>query len=127
MMVPGSNLLAMASRLIGFQTIQHSRFKRCVLGNDGVWTPEYFQAVECQASVQPTPRNMYEQLGLDLQKYYVTIYSLASLRLYDLERGRFCDIVDFNGDRFNVESNTPWENQDGWRASVCCKIGATPV
>jgi hypothetical protein len=125
-MIPGVNVLAMAHQLISYQTFWHSAFKGNVEDTAGIDQPTYFVPVKVQGSVQPTPRTLVAQMGWDLQKDYITIYSPASLSVRDVERGRAADMVDFKNERYNVESNTDWTNQDGWRASVCVKIGPTP-
>lgn len=122
----GFNLLELASQLIGFQTIRHSRWKANVLGEDGIDTPTYYPASTEKASVQPMPRDLIEKMGFDLQKSYLVVYTSADLKVADLERGKSADMIDFECKRYNVESNTPWVDQNGWRASVCCHIGATP-
>lgn len=122
--VPGVNLLRMARRLIHFEKIQYLKWIVSTDDAAGIVTPKYATPVTIEASVQPTPRNMYEQLGLDLQKNYFTVY--ASVPLRDLMRNGNCDMIDYAGRRLNVESNTDWFNADGWRGALCVDIGPTP-
>lgn len=128
MTFPGINVLGIAHQLIGYQKAQHWKFKVMELGDGGVPLPIYFPTpVDIAASIQPVPRNMYETLGLDLQKSYITVYSPAPLGIRDLERGRGPDMLDWNCGRYTVESNTPWQNQDGWFAAICIHTGPVPV
>jgi hypothetical protein len=121
MIVPGSNLLNLASQLIAFQEAKHWRNRAVVEGGDGINAPTYYPAEDIFVSIQPVPRNLYEMNGLDLQREYVTVY--ASTRLHDVRRDKAPDMVDFAGDRYTVESNEDWRNQDGWLGSICVKVG----
>lgn len=124
MIVPGSNLLGLASQLVAFQEAKHWRNRAVVSGGDGVNAPTYYPAEDIFVSVQPVPRNLYDVYGLDLQKDYVTIY--ASTRLHDVRRDKAPDLVDYGGTRYSVESNEDWRNQDGWAGSICVSMGNTP-
>lgn len=121
-MIPGMNVLAMAHQLIGFQTAQHRKNRGMVDGADGINNPNFYPPVPIQGSIQPIPRNMYQQLELDLQRNYVTFYT--SVKLSDLKRDKAPDLVDFNGRRYQVESNTDWTNQDHWAGSICVDVGS---
>lgn len=120
----GAPLLAMAQRLIRPQTVSWSAWQSNTKLGTGVEKPVYADPVDIAGNVQAVPRSMYETLGLDLQKNYVTVYSLTDLR--DLERGGGVDRIDYGGRRYNVESNTDWQNQDGWQGSICVDVGPTP-
>lgn len=122
--IPGANVLRMARRLIHFEKIKHLRWIGSTDNNAGIVVPVYAMPNDIEASVQPTPRSVYEQLGLDLQKNYFTVY--ASVPLRDLMRNGNCDMLDYVGRRLNVESNTDWFSADGWRGSLCVDIGPTP-
>jgi hypothetical protein len=123
------NVLAVAHSLIGFSTIYISRWKQNAPdpNNAGEVMPIYFEPpMQARASVQPVPRDLIVRLGFDLEGEYITVYTDQQLTMRDVARGRAPDMVDFNGLRFNVESNTNWVDQNGWRGSVCCLLGPTP-
>lgn len=123
-MIPGSNLLRRASQLIRLQDVS----LRAWVSNTkaiGVDVPTYAAAVTVKASVQAVSRAMYTLFGLDLQKNYIMVYCSTPLR--DLDRNGTCDQIDFGGRRYNVQSNTNWMAQDGWRGSICIDTGATPT
>lgn len=126
MSVPGSNLLRMANRLIKQQVATHHRWWKNTDGDSGITTPVYYPGDTISANIQPTPRTVLVKLGLDLSQDYITVYSQAALEVKDLQRGRACDMLDFGRDRYNVETNTPWDIQDGWKGSICVKIGPVP-
>ena len=122
-MIPGSNLLARAARLIALQTVQYSAWASRALTN-GVYVPVYAAAVPITGSVQAVPRQLFESLGLDLQKTYVMFYTSTALK--DLQRDQTPHAIDFGGWRYAVESNTDWFAQDGWKGSILVRTGPTP-
>lgn len=125
MKVPGSNLLGMASRLVSFDILNHWKFLRNEKSGSGILRPVYATApTVIRGSVQPVPRSMYMDLGLDLQKSYFNIYTAVPLS--DLRRDKAPDMLDWNGRRFTVESKTDWAKQDGWKGALCCEIGPAP-
>ena len=123
-MIPGANLLGMAARLVRLDKPQHVRYKGEDKDDAGNVTPAYYAGVTITASMQPVPRELMEKLGLDLQKDYMMAYTNVPLR--DLKRGTPCDMLNFSGRVWNVESNTDWQLQDGWQGSVVCAIGPVP-
>lgn len=125
MSVPGANLLRMANRLIKFDAIMWSKFVSQAKGAGMIVQAVYATPQAITGSVQPITRQMYEQMGLDLQKDYFTVFTETPLR--DLRRDSNCDLLDFKGRRFAVESNTDWKNEDGWIAALCVDIGPSPL
>jgi hypothetical protein len=120
-----SNLLNAAARLIPLQPIVWTAWSGTTAPNDiGVLVPAYSAPVTLNASVQPVPRTLYEDLGLDFQKNYRMIYCSQSFQ--DLERASTPDFIDYGGRRYNVLSNTDWQSANGWQGSVCIDVGPTP-
>lgn len=116
--VPGSNLLDDATMVINTIEIQYMAFTSRVTNAVGQWVTTYGASVPVQASIQAVPRNIYQQLGLDLQKQYINVF--ASLAVTDLDR-------DVTGDRFvlpdgrlyQIQSQSDWYGIDGgWQGSV---------
>lgn len=124
MIVPGSNLLGLARKVIGFQRATLYRWSSLTEGADGANTPTYQPPQPITASIQAVPRMMYESLGLDLQRNYITVYT--NVPLHDNDRDQCGDLIDYGGRRYLVESNTDWLNQDGWAGSICCDQGPAP-
>lgn len=124
MSFPGINILGMANRVIKPQEVMHVRWLSDASGDGGVAVPKYATPVKIKANVQPVPRTMYEALGLDLQRDYITVYTQIPLR--DLRRGQSPDLIDWQTRRYTVESNTEWQAQDGWHGSICVDSGAAP-
>lgn len=74
-----------------------------------------------QSSVQAVPRSMYEFMGLDQQKDYVTWY--VPRTVVDLQRDTPGDHMTWNGMRYQLQSETDWSGQDGWTGVLCVKVG----
>jgi hypothetical protein len=121
----GYNLLALATQAIGFSSAILTRWKGNVAGDDGILAPTYYAGMTITASIQPTPRTLYQQLGLDLQKDYLTVYTSSEIQVRDIERNTSSDLLDFDGKRYQAESHTPWTSQNGWRGTVFICLGKT--
>lgn len=121
MTVPGMNLLRAASKLIKFQDATLFAFKSNTTGADGVDTASYHTPVPIKVSLQPVPQSLLVELGLDLSKNYIMAYTSTPMR--DVRRDAAPDMISFNGRKWKNESNTDWQNQDGWQGSLCVDIG----
>lgn len=124
--IPGGvNLLALANRAIGFSSCVHKRWRGNAEDDAGIVDPQYYPDEPIKASIQPVPRTMIELLGLDVQKDYVTIYTTADVTVRDTERNVSGDLVLFDGNTYQAESNTKWVAQNGWRGTVFVSLGKT--
>lgn len=121
MSVPGMNLLAMASSVIRFQPAQWYKFRAEEDTGDGIVAATYFPPETVRASLQPVPRTLMVELGLDFNKDYIMAY--VERPLSDVRRDKSPDMLTFIGRKWKVESSTDWTNQDGWQASICVDIG----
>lgn len=119
-MVPGSNLLNRALRLIGAQAVQYSVFTGRSINSIGLMVPSFAAPVAVVGSVQPVPRNIVQELGLDWQKNYVTFYT--SHFVNDVARDQTGDHFAFNGKTWQVLSKTDWTPIDGWSNPMCIEI-----
>jgi hypothetical protein len=122
MTVPGSNLLTRAARLIRLQSVSYRQYLSRSTNAAGFDVSTYAAPVAIKGSVQPVPRSMYERLGLDFQKNYVTLYTVTGV--LDIARGAGSDQIDWNGRRFQIESETDWHAIDGWTGALCVDVGA---
>jgi hypothetical protein len=119
-MIPGSNILAQAHRLIGFACFQYLAFKSRVTGATGLDVATYAKAVMVNGSVQPVPRRLYEYLGLDLQKNYYNVF--APNDIIDVERDISGDQIVYQGMKLQCESATRWFGIDGWNQILCVQV-----
>jgi hypothetical protein len=121
-MIPGSNLLNRALKIIAKQTVTYYKSLGRTLNDVGQDVTAYNEPVSIAGSLQPVSRVLYEKLGLDLQKTYYTFYT--SNNVIDVGRNVSGDQFVFNGQRYQVESNNDWYAQDGWKGVLCVLIGA---
>lgn len=111
-MIPGSDLLGTALSLIGRQCFQYYKFQSRQEQPNGLDVASYFPPVEISGSVQPIPRNLYEQMGLDMQKTYFNFF--VETDVLDVERNVSGDQFFFNGKTYQALSTTAWYGIDGW-------------
>lgn len=119
-MVPGSNLLKRASRLIQFTPVLYFPYASRTLNSVGQWTTTYGAFQKLMASVQAVPRDTYVTLGLDLQRNYVNIF--VSTNVIDLARDVSGDQFQFDGRTFQIESQTSWYIRDGWAEALAVEV-----
>lgn len=124
MTVPGSNLLAAASKLIRFQRVFWYAYADRSEDELGRWVTSYNDPAVIRGSWQPVDRTRYEREGLDLSKSYARFYTPAAVR--GVESGRASDIIEYRGRRYEVVSVEPWNDQDGWCALLLVDVGGVP-
>jgi hypothetical protein len=117
MNIPGSDLLNAALGLIASQEVGYYKYVSRSLNSVGQYVSVFEPLDNIRGSFQPVPKNLYQILGLDLQKAYYNFY--VSKNLLDLSRNITADQLSFNGKRFTVESATDWYVIDGWKALLC--------
>lgn len=122
MMIPGANLLSLALGVIGAQPVTWARFIDRTENSAGYQVPNYAAAVAIQGSVQPIAKRLYQALGLDFEKSYVTLYTPAGV--VTVGRDGSGDKITYNGATYLCESATDWSAQDGWSAVVAVKVPA---
>jgi hypothetical protein len=125
-MVPGSNLLKRAARLIRLSPVQYYQFNSRVLNTARQWVASFDAPITLPASVQAVPRETYAQLGLDLQRNYVKIF--ASINAVDLSRDSSGDQFVADGMLYQIESQNTWYLRDGWVECLAVAVarGQTP-
>jgi hypothetical protein len=135
MLVPGSNILNMALGVIGSQTVNWFQYASQVIGATGLNTVTYNAAQTITiGSVQPVPRNRYDEWGLDRTKKYVTWFvpntNVSSINRNPDDSG---DVIEYpvNKDgslisgqsrRYQLVGDTPWA-PDGWTYVIGQDIG----
>lgn len=122
-MIPGSNLLNMALRVISKQTVVYHRFTGRKLNENLQDVAHYAPALTISGSLQAVPRSLYQKYGYDMQENYVNFYT--SKALLDVARDCSGDQFTFCGNIYQVLSVTPWTQVDGWMAVAAVQIGGT--
>lgn len=72
------------------------------------------------ASAQAVPRSLYERMGLQLSKKYVTLFIPQSV--LGVERGAGGAQFEYGGERFAIESTTDWYGQAGWLEALAVRL-----
>lgn len=119
-MVPGSNLLRLASRLISLTTVQWYHATGRTKGATGLFVTNFAAPLLVKGSFQPVPRNLLQMMGLDFNKEYVSFYTDQTFQ--DVARDTPPDEFILGSARYSVLSNTDWTPIDGWRNSLAVKI-----
>lgn len=117
MNIPGANLLSIAARVIAMQTLQHRAFVSRAENAAGDTVSTFAAPVDIQGSVQPINKRLYQELGLNLTKNYVMLYTSANVS--PTTRDREGDLVSFNGKTWQCESDQNWAGVDGFTKMLC--------
>lgn len=119
MTIPGANLLRMALTIIAPQGITYYAPVSRALNDIGQYITTYAAPIVIEGSFQPVQRQLLQSMGLDLQKSYYVFYS--SFDLQDVERDTSPGLlVDLRGEVLQIESDTDWFTQDGWKGVLTC-------
>jgi len=116
-MIPGSNLLKKALRIIAKQKVQYYKFTGRTTNSMGKDLPSYADPVTIAGSLQPVDRALYEKFGLDLQKTYYNFY--VPVQVFGIQRGISGDKLVFLGNEYQCESVNDWYGIDGWVVVLC--------
>ena len=117
MNIPGANLLSIAARVIAMQTLQHRAFVSRTENAAGDTVSTFAAPVGIQGSVQPVNKKLYQELGLNLTKNYVMLYTSATVS--PTTRDREGDLVSFGGKTWQCESDQNWAAIDGFTEMLC--------
>ena len=120
MIVPGSNILNMALRLVAPQTLEHEVFTSRAENIYGDTVSVFAAPVAITGSFQPVSKDAYQELGLNLAKNYSTLYTPADVKTTtrDVEGDR----IIFGGKKWMCESDQDWYGVDGWHRILCVEI-----
>jgi hypothetical protein len=119
-MIPGSNILNMALRVISKQCFDYYKFMSRTKQPNGQFLATYYAPQNLSGSVQPVPRELFEEMGLDLQRTYMNFF--VSQDIIDVKRDVSGDQFFFAGRTFQCLSITPWIAIDGWNQVLAVVI-----
>lgn len=111
-MIPGSNLLDLALSVISPQQVEYQQFLGRALNENGIEVATYATPITISGSLQPVPRRLYEQYGLNIDKTYYTLYTSGVIQ--DVTRNVSGDQMIYGGKTFTAESQNEWTPIDGW-------------
>lgn len=117
------NLLNVALSVVGRQSFNYIAFTSRTPNAVGQDVATYAAPVALTGSVQPVPRSLYQQYGLDFQRDYLIFY--VSQNAIDVTRDVSGDQMQFNGNLYQCVSETDWFPMNGWTAILCVKILAS--
>ena len=117
--IPGMNLYAMATSLIGKQDYKFFSFIDNTTDDRGIDVPAFDPAVDLRDSIQAIPRSLFQSLGLDYQRSYIMIYT--DNPLITVERNRPGDQISIGTDRFQLLSTNDWTSIDGWQGVLAVR------
>lgn len=114
-MIPGSNLLRMALTVIApTQNVAYRAYMGEHENSFGGTVPNYGTTTPLfGVSVQPITKEQIQQMGLAVNKRYVSVWTLTDVEA--AWRGRQNDILLWSGSEWEVLPQEDWIIQDGWR------------
>lgn len=119
--VPGLNLYKLATKVIKPQAFTWFEFDSRTEDSRGFDITAYKDGVPKTASIQAVPRNLFQSIGLDFQKYYVMLYT-DDPDLNVVDRDTSGDQIEFNGQCYQLLSNTDWNPQDNWEGVLAVRL-----
>lgn len=122
MNIPGANLLGIAMRVIRPQTLQLRAFVSRQENEAGDTIPVFAAPVDISGSMQPVDKKMYQELGLNLNKNYSTLWVFGSVQ--PTARDHNGDLVIFpsNGATWQCESDRNWSDVGEYRKVLCVEV-----
>lgn len=119
-MIPGSNLLKTALKVISKQQFIYYRFRSRELQPNGLDLTSYYPGVPIMGSVQAVPRVLFEKMGLDFQSNHLQFFMQKDL--LDVTRDISGDQMEFRGRRYQCLSKTDWFGIDGWDQVLAVEV-----
>lgn len=110
-----------ATNILGCnKTFEFYKFKGSTLDEFGRDIPEYFTPVVYTGSIQAVPNKLYEQLGLELDKNYKTVFCPQLMQ--SLAEQTQSDIIVYDNKKFQIIENKNWFNQNGYTKILMVEI-----
>jgi hypothetical protein len=116
-----NNLLAQAHQLIPYQRIQFSRWLGSTKTANLLEKDKYAPPVSSRVKINAVKTKLSRELGLDYKKTYVRLFSTP--KVSGLSRISSGDQFNFDGAKWQVESQTGWKASAGWDSFLCVKVG----
>jgi hypothetical protein len=123
-MIPGRNLLNMASGLIRTQPAMLLKLNATAINSMGFNVNDYDAPFPVKGSWQPVPMSMYQVQGLDFTKTYARFYT--SNNVQGISRIVTGDVIEYDGRRWQAMDVDDWHKLDGWVNVLLVDIGPIP-
>jgi hypothetical protein len=120
MKIFGGHILKQAMRVVGTQTVMYQKWLSRTTNAAGYDVSDYDTPVGIQGQVQPVNRAVYAQMGLQMSKNYVNLFS--EYFIGDLARDRAGDRFTYAGVTYEVMTDSAWKAQQGYSAVMGIQI-----
>lgn len=102
------------------QQFEFYQFQGSTLDDLGRDIPQYSDPINLKGSIQAVPNKMYEQLGLDLEKNYITVFCPQLIQ--SLAQNSQPDKIIWNNRTFEAVETKDWTNLNGYTKALFAEI-----
>lgn len=102
------------------QQFEFYQFQGSTLDDLGRDIPQYSDPINLKGSIQAVPNKMYEQLGLDLDKNYITVFCPQLIQ--SLAQNTQPDRIIWNNRTFEAIETKDWTNLNGYTKALFVEI-----
>lgn len=102
------------------QQFEFYQFQGSTLDDLGRDIPQYSDPMNLKGSIQAVPNKMYEQLGLDLEKNYITVFCPQLIQ--SLAQNSQPDKIIWNNRTFEAVETKDWTNLNGYTKALFVEI-----
>lgn len=102
------------------QQFEFYQFQGSTLDDLGRDIPQYSNPINLKGSIQAVPNKMYEQLGLDLEKNYITVFCPQLIQ--SLAQNSQPDKIIWNNRTFEAIETKDWTNLNGYTKALFVEI-----
>jgi hypothetical protein len=119
-MIPGGNLLSSALSVIASYTVEYYRFIGVLVNAVGLEISQYAPPQQVRGSLQAVQRVKYQDLGLDMSKFYYTFF--APQQVFGVDRDASGDRIRASDGLYQCVAITPWHAIDGWVEAMLVRV-----
>lgn len=111
-----------AIRFLPKQTFAYYKNTHSAQPNDyGYINQEFYPPVLVDGFIQPIERRLYSNMGLDLTKSYIQVWS--DIDAHDSTRDQSGDHLVWQDYRWHIVGLCDWHTQNGWTSFIAVLIG----
>lgn len=107
------NLLEGALSVLPFVCFKYRSFRRSEVDEFGQSVQAFNEWKLCRGMVQPVNRSLYEDMGLDFTKTYISVWGSIPLDASS-EKQDGSDQLLWNGHLWNITAVNEWNQYNGW-------------
>lgn len=116
-----ANLLNVALKAIGMQTLHWYSFSNRTQNDRGLWVNEYIDQGLVKGSWQPVDARTIKELGFDTKLQYHNFYVSKPINVFS--RNEAPDYFIIEGRKHEVVGGSEWYAQNGWKGLLCVDAG----